>query len=124
MWLERFSQLIEASPIGAVVERRKEILRNTDPQRIYIENVRSFFGISTTMAKALCELAVREGLFMRCTAILCPIDEQVVDEACDDDPLLETIHCDVCEGFGRERSDYLTKECKSLDFYRVRPERH
>lgn len=124
MWLERFSQLIDASPIGAAVERRKEILRNTDPQRIYVENVRRFFGIKTALAKALCELAVREGLFIRCVAILCPTDERVVEEPCGDDPLPETVHCDVCEGFNRERSDYPITECRRLDFYRVRPELH
>lgn len=124
MWLERFLQLIEASPIGAAVERRKEILRNTDPQRIYVENVRHFFGITTTMAKALCDLAVRQGIFDRCVAVLCPNDEceRIVEEACGDAALPETIHCDVCEGFNREHTEFPLDACKRLTFYRVRHE--
>lgn len=121
MLLERFSQLIDESGIGAAVEARRKILNETDPDYILVERVRHFFGVSTKMAKALCELAVREGLFLRGEAVLCPIDEQIITDTLRE-KLPEKVHCQVCEGFGRE-ADYPLSKCKQMTFYRINPDR-
>lgn len=121
MWLERFSQLIDQSPIGAAVESRRKILEDTDPRHIYIENVRQFFGIPHSIAKGLLELGVREGLFFRCEGIRCPNDDRIVEEACGEEKLPEDIHCDICEGLDLD-ADFPTAQCKRLTFYRVREE--
>jgi hypothetical protein len=118
MWFERFSELIDRSSIGAAVELRKRILEETDPQHIYVEKVRQFFGVSTSIAKALCELAVREGSFVRCEAVLCPEQEQIIKEACGDEEFPASVHCDVCEDLGLD-SDYPLAQCKRMTFYRV-----
>lgn len=118
MWLERFSRLIDQSALGAAVESRKRILEETDPHHIYVEKVRQFFGIPTSIAKALCELAVREGLFIRCEGIRCPEHDQIVKEVCGDESPPENIHCDVCEDLGLE-PDYPLAKCKRITFYRV-----
>ena len=119
MWLERFSQLIDQSPIGAMVESRKKILEETDPRHIYIENVRHFFGLPHSIAKGLLELGVREGLFLRCEGIRCPNDDRIVEEACGEERLPEHIHCYVCEGLDLN-ADFSAAQCKRLTFYRVR----
>ena len=58
MLLQKFLNLIDATPIGRVVANREELIEQLDPERIYIENVRSFFGISYSLARLLCEMAV------------------------------------------------------------------
>ena len=58
MLLQKFLNLIDATPIGRVVAKREELIEQLDPERIYIENVRSFFGISYSLARLLCEMAV------------------------------------------------------------------
>lgn len=118
MWLERFSQLIDESAIGSAVESRKRILEETDPRHIYVEKVRQFFGVSTSIARALCELAVREGLFIRCEGIRCPNDDRIVEEACGDTQPPQVIHCEVCEDLDLE-SDFALAQCKRITFYRV-----
>lgn len=122
MWLKRFFQIIDDSPVGAFVEKRRKLLEYTgEPNRIYVENVRSFFGVSTFVAKALCDLAVRRGLFERCSGILCPHDERILFESCDPDSALpETVTCSVCEALEIEPNAFSSRECRELSFYRVR----
>jgi len=122
MWFERFWQLIDRSAIGKAVEKRRRLLHYTgEPQRIYIENVRSFFGVSYRIAKGLCELGVREGLLDRCEAVLCPHDQRVLLDLCagDDEGSFE-ITCKVCEGLEIEPSSFAVQDCKRLVFYRLR----
>ena len=111
-------QLIDSSAIGAAVESRKRIIEETDPGHIYVENVRQFFGLPTSVAKGLCELAVREGLFIRCEGIRCPNDDRFIEEICNDEKPPESLDCDVCEDLGL-RADFAISECKRLTFYRV-----
>lgn len=68
----RFFDAIDRTPIGAFVARKREIVENTDPNRISVENVRSFFSIPRWLAAFLCEMAVREGAFAKHKAVHCP----------------------------------------------------
>ncbi|HRD40962.1 MAG TPA: hypothetical protein PLC65_20200, partial [Bacteroidia bacterium] len=61
MSLIKLYQIIDRSFIGKFVERKLSIIENTDPERIYVENIRSFYNMPSFAAKTLCELAVREG---------------------------------------------------------------
>lgn len=121
MWLERFFHLIDESPIGAAVEKRRRLLEISEtPGRIYVENVRSFFGISFRMAGALCDLAVRQGLFEKCAGLLCPHDQRILFESCGpDDAWPDSLRCSVCEALGIEPHEFSSRECKTLPFYRV-----
>jgi len=115
-------KLIDESPIGVAVEKRRRLLQYTgEPNRIYIENVRSFFGVPHRIAKAMCELAVRQGFFERCLAVLCPNDERVLIDTCEPNAILPNeISCEVCESLEVERSVFSPGECRTLPFYRVR----
>lgn len=121
MWFERFWQLIDHSPIGVAVEKRRRLLEYTgDPARIYVENVRSFFGVSHGLAKTMCELAVRQGLFDRCSVLLCPHDERVLFETCsEDDGPPDEIACSICEAMEIEPSVFSPNDCRSMPFYRL-----
>ncbi len=43
-----------------------------NPEKIYVENVRSALGVSTADAVDLCEAAVRQGLFERHIEVISP----------------------------------------------------
>jgi hypothetical protein len=122
MWLERFFELIDRSSLGVAIEKRRALLEYTgEPARIYIENVRAFLGVSHGMARALCELAVRTGLFERCEAVLCPHDKRVLLDACEPDDLPEAdVACGVCESLEIEPHVFNLRECQRLPFYRLR----
>jgi hypothetical protein len=65
-FLRRISSRLLLSP------KRLEAIEALDASRIYVENVRSLFGISTGLAKRLCELAVRQGFLEKRIQVLCP----------------------------------------------------
>lgn len=125
MWFERFLRRIEASSIGGVLEKRLRLLRYGDnPGRIYVENVRAFFGVTTRIATALCELAVREGYFDRCTAVMCPNDDRILFEDCEDDAtgVPDRVICEVCEALENEPFEFPIDDCHTLPFYRMHRE--
>ncbi len=121
MSFERFFQLIDRSWIGAAVAKRRALLQYTgQPPKIYVENVRAFFGIPFSVATWLCDMAVREGYFERCTALLCPNDERVLSEVCDGDSFSPSqVSCTVCEAL-ELTSVFEARECRKIPFYRLR----
>lgn len=71
---------------------RAEAIGKLDPDKIYIENVRSALGVSTGRAKQICETAVRRGLFDRYVEVVCP-DGAVAVSARTESELPERVHC-------------------------------
>lgn len=120
MWYEQFLQRIDQSILGAAVEKRRRLLQYTgEPTRIYVENVRAFFGVSTRIAKMLCDVAVHVGLFIRCTAYLCPNDHRVLAEDCNDTDFgHELLSCSICEANELDPSSFGADECEKLTYYR------
>src|SRR5437868_729384 len=104
MLLEKFSDIIDRSPIGAAVEKRRELINKMDPRRIYPENIRSFFHIPLALAKLACEMAVREGLFEKRVGYLCPNDDcqRLLTSTSVDETLDEMLVCETCEALERE----------------------
>jgi hypothetical protein len=120
-FLEKFSDIIDRTPIGAAVEKRRQLINSTDPRRIYPENIRSFFHIPLALAKLACELAVREGLFEKVTGFYCPNEDcqtllAAVPEGEFPEPML---HCEQCELLDRQRHSYRPGECRQIVFYRL-----
>jgi hypothetical protein len=121
MLLEKFSDIIDRSPIGAAVERRRELINRTDPRRIYPENIRSFFHIPLRLAEWLLELAVKEGIFEKRVGYLCPNDDchsMIADVPEDEEPAAPLI-CESCEALERDRQRFEPDECRQITFYRV-----
>ena len=109
-FLRRISSRLLLSPA------RLKAIETLDPSHIYVENVRSLFGISTSLAKRLCELAVRQGFLEKRIQVLCP-DQAVADEAATEDQLLPEVRCweDVQGNF--QETLYPTSRLKRLEFY-------
>jgi hypothetical protein len=51
---------------------REEALSHLNPEKIYVENVRSVLGVSAKEAERICDAAARQGVFERCVEVLCP----------------------------------------------------
>lgn len=72
MWLsgawQRFRELLPSGiPASAVAQ-----LAALNPDRIYLENVRSILGVSSARAKNVCDTAVRRGVFTKRFQVICP----------------------------------------------------
>ncbi|HEY1037762.1 MAG TPA: hypothetical protein VGF30_00075 [Bacteroidia bacterium] len=96
MSLIRLFQAIDNSFVGSFVERKLEIVKDTDPDKIYVENIRQFYNMPNFAAKFLCTLAVREGLFVKKIEILCPQCRRVIKIVNDRREIPDTVDCIVC----------------------------
>jgi hypothetical protein len=67
-------------------------LAQLDPDRIYIENVRSVLGVSVREAQRICETAARQGVFDRYVEVLCP-DGSVAASADSEEHLPPEVSC-------------------------------
>jgi hypothetical protein len=119
MLLQRFLNLIDETPVGRLVEKKEELIDQLDPERIYVENVRSFFGIPFSLARLLCEMAVREGLFLRRYGVMCPQCDRIITSAESERELPEKLKCEVCEINERDRYEYDVKECTVITYYKL-----
>lgn len=66
MWSTRLYTLLDATPLGRLIEHQAEIASRTDPDRIYAADIQQFFHIPHALARAACNLAVRYGVFQKC----------------------------------------------------------
>lgn len=121
MLLEKFSEIIDRSPIGASVAKRRELINKTDPRRIYPENIRSFFHIPRRLATWLCEVAVVEGLFEKRVGFLCPNQDcqRMLSDAAAETDSNEALLCEQCEALERDHYSFSRAECRKIVFYRL-----
>ena len=101
------------------MERRVELVRRTDPRNIYIENIRSFFGIPFSVAKFFCDVAVREGVFSKRIGYLCPQDKNVIISAPPGVDLPEQVVCWVCQSEDRDEFEFSTGSLETIEIYSV-----
>jgi len=119
MLLQRFWNLIDESSIGRFAARKEEQIEQLDPQRIYVENVRSFFGIPYRAAHFLCELAVRERVLARRFGILCPQCQRILTSVDSEADVPVHLTCEVCERNECERYAFDSNELRALLFYKL-----
>lgn len=118
MLLEKFSDLIDRSGFGKLVDRKRALIDNTDPNRIYVENVRSFFGLSPKIAEMLCDLAVREGRMEARVGYCCPKCNSLIYSEDVSNRVEAPLQCKVCETMG-EVFEHAPSECRKMKFYRL-----
>lgn len=119
MSLKRFFQIIDKSFIGKAINKRIEIIGATDPNRIYVENIRSFYNIPLKAARFFCNMAVREKLFVRKIEVMCPNEDRsilVVDSVND---IPDLIHCNNCEMLEENKFEFAKEDIKTMEFYQI-----
>ena len=102
------------------LDRKAELLSLTDPDRIYVENIRALFNLPTKVAKFLCELAVRSGQFEKVHGIKCPSCGRTIKVSSDKSTLPSHITCAVCEALEKDTYDFEVSESMILTFYKLR----
>ncbi len=95
MWSKKFlktisESLAESQTTVYLIKKledssRLKALSSLNPDKIYLENISSVFGVSYAIAKLLCETAVRRGVFSRSIEVLCPDDTVAVTVTSEDD---------------------------------------
>ena len=122
MSLERLLRLIvNSSVLRRFVDRQREAVEAIDPQRIYVENVRAFFGVPHSLARLLLEAAVREGALERRIGVLCPRDMHIVESYSSEEAVPESVFCLACEAGGREGPEHPGRELARQTFYKLVP---
>lgn len=102
-------------------QKRKELLENTDPDRIFIENVRSFFNLNTTMAKFFCDMAVKEKYFKKKTGLQCPNDscKRIIATTDHGESFKHPVHCDLCELNEEDQFEFSKDEIHIVTYYQL-----
>src|SRR5882724_5086868 len=115
--LIKFFSIIDRSPVGSLVRRQRKIIEKTDPERIYVENVRAFFGLPYTAAYMMCEAAVREGVFEKRIGLPCPSCQRILTSERPGEDGDATLTCDVCLLDERPRYEFARSEIAAVPFY-------
>jgi hypothetical protein len=98
-----------------------DALAKLDPNKIYIENVRSVFQISSRSAERYCEAAVRQGVFLKFVEVHCP-DGAVAASSEFEKSLPEKVRCWKEEHGNYEELWIPTRDLSKTVFYRLNDE--
>lgn len=117
MSLKKFLLRISGKlPVGVVLNM--DALQQLDPYRIEVENVRSVLRVPRAIAQSICDIAVRQGVFLKLIAVECPDGSDGAEAAVESD-LPETVTCYETEnGFVRE-VELQTRSLRKVTFYRL-----
>lgn len=118
MSLEALSKLIDTPAIRRLIDKKRAAIEAVDPQRIYVENVRAFFGFPHSIAKLILDLAVREGALERRTGLLCPRYQNIIATLEDGQDPPDQVNCLVCESEG-DGETHDGRDLQSIVFYRL-----
>lgn len=119
MWLEKLFQIIDKSFVGKFIDKRLDLVKATNPKRIYVENIRSFYNLTTPIAKIFCEMAVKENLFKKRIGIECPKCDKLIAHYTTNDEIPDKITCDNCQLLEEERYEFSKADMNELIFYQL-----
>jgi hypothetical protein len=95
-----------------------DALARLNPEKFYVENVRSVLGVSTVTAQRICDTAVRQGVFRRFVEVVCP-DGSVAASADHEESLPEMVRCWSEKDGQYEETMLPTHELRKAVFYRL-----
>lgn len=99
---------------------KADIMRKTDPDHIYVENIRSFFNMPHRIARLMCEMAVREGVLEKMIGLKCPKCHRIIQSLPYEDVLPETLSCIICEMNEEEEFVYNVQDLQQVIYYRLK----
>jgi hypothetical protein len=118
MWLEKFLDLISRILPSDPVSGLQAELAQLDPDKIYVENVRSILHVSTSVAERVLETAVRQGVFQKGVEVRCP-DGAVAATADSEKNLPRSVHCWHELDGDMEEIEVATDELSKVTFYKL-----
>jgi hypothetical protein len=105
-----------------LLQKYLQTISNINPNKIYVENVRSYFKVPTVVAKLMCEMAVVDNLFIKKVGIICKNSEcnRLIASYNSYAEIPETITCEICENEEKEIFTFKTKDLEKVDFYQLK----
>lgn len=102
-------------------KRKAELIEKTDPDRIYVENVRSFFNLPYSTAKRLCDMAVRQNFFRKKIGVFCKNDDckRIISVFDKMEDIPNEIECFVCQANEKEQFVFDKNELEIVEFYQL-----
>lgn len=119
--LIKFFQAIDRSFVGRLVDRKLAVLDTMETDRIYVENVRSFYNISLSAAKFFCELAVKQKVFNKKYGIVCRNEscKRTILSISNKSQLPPIIVCEHCQLLEKENYQFSPTEKDLRVFYQL-----
>ncbi len=117
MWQKLLNIIRRLVPVSNV-ELNLDALDQLDPEKIYVENVRSVLDVSLKEAEAICETATRQGLFTKGVEVLCP-DGSVGAIADSINLLPDKVECWIEEEGHLEPREFETNGLQKIIYYRL-----
>nr|WP_321237205.1 hypothetical protein [uncultured Psychroserpens sp.] len=102
-----------------LLSAKKQIIENTDPDRVYVENIRSFFNINSKIAQKLCNVAVKRGFFDKYVEVRCPNDDSTIYSSESFEEIPSQIICQNCQLNEEDNYQFDKKDLKANTFYRL-----
>jgi hypothetical protein len=100
-------------------DNKATIVEKTNPDRIYVENVRSFFNIPTRWARYICKIAVRQGIFRPKFAVECKNEScnRIIKVYESRKEIPEQLECITCQLDGKVDFSFETKDLNIVEYY-------
>lgn len=108
------------SVFSNLINNKMRIVEYTDPNHIYVENIRSFFNLNASVAKWLCEVAVKNNFLEKHYEYRCPIDDSVIYRTEDLSKITPELICQNCELNEEDKFSYNVEDLKPHPFYKIR----
>jgi hypothetical protein len=116
MWFEKFlSTMAKRFPAKQL---SRDALAQLNPEKIYIENVRSLLDVSYSNAVEILEDGIRQGWLSSGVEVRCP-DGSVAAIAGSEDELPQTVTCSQEEDGHPEEVELPTRSLSKVKFYRL-----
>ncbi|WP_298903282.1 hypothetical protein [uncultured Psychroserpens sp.] len=98
---------------------KKRIIEDTDPDRVYTENIRSFFNVNSRIARKLCDAAVKRGFFDKYIELRCPNDNSTIVSAERFEDIPDTIVCQNCQLNEADKYEFKKEDLSPNTFYKL-----
>jgi hypothetical protein len=105
-----------------LLQRYLQTINELNPNKIYVENVRSFFKVPTFVARLMCEMAVVDKLFTKKIGLVCPNSDcnRIIASFSSEKDIPQEIECSICEDEDKEIFSYKTKDLEKIEFYQLK----
>jgi len=114
-FFDTISKIVPGDPLAG----KEEAIARLNPDKIYLENVRSALGVSSGRAQQICDTAVRQGLFESFVEVVCP-GGTVAASARTESELPQRVRCWTEEGGNLEEAELATSTLPKVTFYRLK----
>jgi hypothetical protein len=106
--------------LSKIISTKSELLSHLDPDRIYVENVRSFYNLPTRVAKFLCEMAVKQNFFEKWYGVMCPTCDRIVQSFKKKSEIPHEMKCSHCELLEKDTYIFTPSDINIKPFYKLR----